>query len=479
MIAPRITPLMMAAMQTPSAPQYRTISVYTKFDPVYVRESQGRFTRLRWFCVLLTQLVFFCTPWLQWNGRQAVLLDMAARKFYLFGLILYPHDLIYLALLLIVCAFGLFLVTTIAGRVWCGYGCPQSVYTLIMMWIENRTEGNRSHRMRLAREGWTTERLLRTGSKHALWLLFSALAGFTFTAWFVPASELISGLQQWHFSAGATTSMLLYGGLMYANAGLMRTQFCRYLCPYARFQGSMLDQDSLIISYDNQRGEPRTRPGADRPAGADSCIDCGLCVQVCPAGIDIRKGLQHDCTACAACIDACDHVMDKLDLPRGLISYSSARQMQNTKPEQTARKLSPRLLRPRVLVYSALMLLMCLSAGVLLAKRDSVRMHVQTDRMPAVREPAPGQFEQVYRLHLLNTREETGNYDLNIEDAPALTLNPYDGIRLAPAGGGLISVTVRNAVTLKPGHYRFRLTLRDKVTQQTVASEQAMFRVPG
>ncbi|MBR7781320.1 cytochrome c oxidase accessory protein CcoG [Undibacterium luofuense] len=464
-------------MHNPATPQYKTISVYTKFEPFYVRESQGRFTNLRWLCVLLTQMVFFITPWLSWNQRQAVLLDLAARKFYLFGLILYPHDLIYLAMLLIICAFGLFLVTTIAGRVWCGYGCPQSVYTLVMMWIENRTEGNRANRMRLAREGWTAERILRTGSKHLIWLTLSFISGFVFTAWFVPVSDMLQALTQFRFSAGVTTSILLYGGLMYANAGLMRDQFCRYLCPYARFQGSMLDQDSLIISYHPQRGEPRQKPGADRPVNADSCIDCGLCVQVCPSGIDIRKGLQHDCTGCAACIDACDHVMDKLQLPRGLISYSSARQLQESRAG-SASPDKPRFLRPRIAVYSLLMLIMCAAAAYLLANRPDVRMDILPDRMLTSREPAPGQFEQVYRLHLLNTREETGNYDLSIENVPALHLQSDNVIRLSPAGAGFISVTVRNTSPLTAGHYRFRFTLRDKQTQRTIVTEPAMFRIP-
>ena len=276
-----------------------------------------------------TQILFYGLPWLQWNDRQAVLFDLGARRFYIGGLVLYPQDFIYLTGLLILSAYGLFLFTAVAGRLWCGYACPQTVYTEIYMWFENRIEGDRAKRMQLDAGPWTGEKLLRKGGKQFVWIAFGLWTGFTFVGYFTPIRTLAAEAVTLGFGPWEWFWILFYGFATYGNAGYMREQVCKYMCPYARFQSAMFDHDTMIISYDTARGEPRgSRPKsmgheALKSAGKGDCIDCTLCVQVCPTGIDIRKGLQYECIGCAACIDVCDSVMDKMNYPRGLIRYAT------------------------------------------------------------------------------------------------------------------------------------------------------------
>jgi cytochrome c oxidase accessory protein FixG len=278
--------------------------MYQARQQIYPRDVGGRYATLRWLCVWLTQLVFYGMPWLRWNGRQAVLFDLAARKFYLFGVVLWPQDFIYLAVLLIVCAFSLFLFTAIAGRVWCGYACPQTVYTKIFLWIESRIEGPRSARMRLDRQGWSPDKLLRKSGKHLAWVAVALWTGFTFAGYFTPVRDLAREASVLSLGSWEWFWVMFYGFATYGNAGWMREQVCKYMCPYARFQSAMFDRDSLIVTYDAARGEPRTsRYRKTLEPASSPCIDCSMCVQVCPTGIDIRAGLQYMCIGCAACVD--------------------------------------------------------------------------------------------------------------------------------------------------------------------------------
>jgi cytochrome c oxidase accessory protein FixG len=340
-----------------SAPQVSVIKMYAAREDIHPREIKGRYASLRWLCVWLTQLVFYGLPWLTWNNRQAVLFDLGARKFYIFGIVLWPQDFIYLAALLIICAYSLFLVTALAGRVWCGFACPQTVYTEIFLWIERKIEGPRSARIRLAKQPWSADKIARKSAKHTAWGAVALWTGFTFVAYFTPAHALLKEVADLTLGPWEWFWILFYSFATYGNAGWMREQVCKYMCPYARFQSSMFDKDTLIITYDKERGEPRGARTAKtevvaKPLG--DCIDCSMCVQVCPTGIDIRKGLQYECIGCAACIDACNSVMDKVDLPRGLIRYSTDHAMTN---HWSSKQIRRHVLRPRVLIYIGVLLL--------------------------------------------------------------------------------------------------------------------------
>lgn len=299
--------------------QAEVVSLYEAQKKIYPRSIVGVFARWRWAMVAFTQLVFYGLPWLQWGERQMVLFDLGARRFYLFGLVLYPQDFIYLTGLLIISALSLFLFTAVAGRLWCGFSCPQTVYTEMFMWIEHKVEGDRSARLRLDNGPWTFEKLRKKGLKQFLWIAVSAWTGFTFVGYFVPIRELGTELMALQGS-WQLFWVAFYGFATYGNAGFLREQVCKYMCPYARFQSAMFDKDTLVVTYDEARGEPRgprNKSVDHRARGLGDCIDCTLCVQVCPVGIDIRNGLQYECIGCGLCVDACNTVMDKMKYPRG------------------------------------------------------------------------------------------------------------------------------------------------------------------
>ena len=295
-------------------------SLYRKEPKIYARQVKGRFARLRVIAVWVLLGLYYLLPWLTINGRQAVLFDLPARKFYIFGLTFWPQDFVYLALLMITAGLSLFFFTALAGRLWCGFACPQTVWTETFMWIENWVEGDRAKRMKLDKAPWSAGKIIRKSLKQALWILFAAWTGFTFVGFFSPIRELGVSIANLSLGPWETFWIIFYSFATYGNAGFLREQVCKYMCPYARFQSAMFDKDTLIISYDEKRGEPRGgRRKMDDPSekGLGDCINCTLCVQVCPTGIDIRNGLQYECIACAACIDVCDQVMDKMEYPRG------------------------------------------------------------------------------------------------------------------------------------------------------------------
>jgi len=431
----------------PASAQPRAPGMIEEKAKVYARAVSGVFARWRWALVWLTQLIFYGLPWLAWNGRPAVLFDLDARRFYLFKLVLYPQDFIYLTLLLVLSALALFFVTAVAGRVWCGFACPQTVYTEIFMWIERRLEGDRGARMRLDAAPWTLPKLARKGGKQLAWIALALWTGFTFVGYFTPiqtlaASALALGTGPWE-----SFWILFYGLATYGNAGYLREQVCKHMCPYARFQGAMFDRDTLIIGYDRARGETRgSRPrGADPKAlGLGDCIDCTLCVQVCPTGIDIREGLQSNCIGCAACIDACDAVMDKMRAPRGLIRYST----QNGLDQGWDRAaLLRRVLRPRVLVYGALLLAIAVAFVATLATRSPFRVNVLRDRAVMARQVEHGAVENVYRLQLMNAVEAPQRYRVTVSGQPGLTLMPATEVELDAAAERSVPVAVRLAAS--------------------------------
>ncbi|WP_290976819.1 cytochrome c oxidase accessory protein CcoG [Herbaspirillum sp.] len=467
----------------PRKDEFAVIRMYQAREEIYPREIKGRFASLRWLCVFLTQLVFYGLPWVNWNGRQAVLFDLAARKFYLFGLVLWPQDFIWLAALLIICAFGLFLFTAVAGRVWCGYACPQTVYTEIFMWIERHIEGSRSARMRLDRQPWSLDKLWRKSAKHAAWGAVALWTGISFVGYFSPMRALLPELAAFAFGPWEIFWILFYGFATYGNAGWMREQVCKYMCPYARFQSAMFDRDSLIVTYDARRGEPRMRQSnaakaakAAKASSAGDCIDCTMCVQVCPTGIDIRQGLQYMCIGCAACVDACDSVMDKIGRPRGLIRYSTENAVEQGLPAAAIRR---RLLRPRILAYSAILAavagLFCASLWV----RMPLKLDVIRDRGSMGREVEDGIIENVYRLQVINTDERGHRYRIAASGIAGLTVAPSDVIDMAATQTLSVPVRVRAPHGAgESGSNKIYFELQAEDDPALHVSEKAVFIVP-
>ncbi|PUA19457.1 cytochrome c oxidase accessory protein CcoG [Glaciimonas sp. PCH181] len=460
------------------APPEAVIKMYAAREEIYPREAKGRYATWRWICVWLTQLVFYGLPWLQWNGRQAVLFDLGARKFYIFGVVLWPQDFIYLAALLIICAYALFLVTAIAGRVWCGFACPQTVYTEIFLWVERKIEGTRSARMRLNKQPWSVARVIKKSAKHSVWGLVALWTGFTFVGYFTPVHALMAEVSSMGLGPWESFWILFYAFATYGNAGWMREQVCKYMCPYARFQSSMFDQDTLIVTYDKTRGEPRGARGRVT-AGAQSlgaCIDCSMCVQVCPTGIDIRQGLQYECIGCAACVDACNLVMTKIDAPPGLIRYATEHAItQRLSPKQ----IRQRVLRPRVLIYIGLLFLIVSAFSGALITRTPLKLDVIRDRGAMGREVEDGMIENVYRLQVMNTAETAHRYKIAVSGMPTISMASPDEVNLDGASSRAVPVRVRvDPKSGKAGSNKifFTLTALDDAGLQV--KENAVFFVP-
>lgn len=368
-------------------------SLYASAEKIYPRSVQGRFARLRKLAVWALLGFFYVTPWLRWDGMPLVLLDLPARRFHIFGMTLVPQDLFLLTGLLVIAALTLFLVTTLAGRLWCGYACPQTVWTELFMWIEQWTEGDRHQRMKLDKAPWSAKKLLRKGSKHVLWVLLAWWTGLTFVGFFTPMPSLVADAAQLQLGGWPLFWSIFYGFATWGFAGFMREQVCRYMCPYARFQSVMFDKDTLIISYDALRGEPRKHLAKREKAAAGDCIDCLRCVQVCPTGIDIRDGLQYECIACAACADACDEVMDRVGKPRGLVRYSSTHRDEGGEL---------RFFRPRAIGYAVVWLAVVVGFATLVFTRSDMELDVIRDRHTMARSVAGGFVENIYTVKVTN-----------------------------------------------------------------------------
>lgn len=421
---------------------------------IYTRSFTGVFRTLRVGGAGLLFLAFFGTVWLNWGGRQAVLWDLAESKFHIFGATFWPQDFILLSALLIICAFGLFAITVFAGRVWCGYTCPQSSFTWLFMWCEKVTEGERNQRIKLQAAPWSLNKLARRSAKHTLWLGISVLTGLTFVGYFTPIRPLAAELLTWQMGGVSLFWVLFFTGATYINAGWLREAVCMHMCPYARFQSVMFDKDTLTISYDAARGEhrgPRKRDVPPAQVGLGDCIDCQLCVQVCPTGIDIRDGLQMECIGCAACIDACDSIMDKMGYARGLVSYTSEHQLQGGKTH---------LLRPRLIGYSAVLVVMLAALVVALIERPMVSLDVTKDR-GMFRENSLGLIENIYSLKVINKTQQRQEYRLELVDAEGFQLQGKTQVSLA--AGEIVDIPVSVAL-LADTPASSSQTLRFKVT---------------
>lgn len=391
-------------------------SLYAKREKVYPREVHGVFAALRVIAVVVLLGLFYGLCWLRWDGEQLLLFDLPERKFHVFGWTLFPQDFPYLAFMLIIAALSLFLFTALAGRLFCGYACPQTVWTEVFLWIERKVEGDRQKQMKLDRRPWTREKIFIKGTKHAIWIVFSLWTGFTFVGYFTPITELGTRLLAFNLGPWETFWIFFYGFATYGNAGWMREQVCIYMCPYARFQSAMFDRDTLIISYDKDRGEPRgsRKKSLDhRAAGLGDCIDCTICVQVCPTGIDIREGLQYQCIACAACVDACDQVMERMNYPKGLIRYTT---------ENAVSGVPSRVFRPRIFIYGVIVLGLAVALGVSLAMRTPLALDVIRDRNALYRETAQGLVENVYTLKIINMDDKRHSFRLSVRGIEGVEL---------------------------------------------------------
>ncbi len=454
------------------------VLLYAAHKKIYPRWINGFWNKWRIFFVVATQLFFYCMPWLQINERQALLFDLVQRKFYIFGFVFLPQDFIYLTALLLLSAFGLFAWTTIGGRLWCGYACPQTVYTEIFLWIEKWVEGDRAARIKLDNAPLSARKIRLKSAKHSLWIVFSLWTGFTFVGYFTPIRDLWAEL----LILGITTTelfwILFYGFATYGNAGWLREQVCKYMCPYARFQSAMFDADTLIISYDQERGESRgtRKKGSDyKAAGLGDCIDCSICVQVCPVGIDIRNGLQYECIGCAACIDACDEVMDKMNYPRGLIRYTTENALEHKYPEKDIHK---QLMRPRVIMY-ALLLAVILGVTIYsLIVRQPIKVNIERDRVALVREVEDGWLENTYRVQIQNASEKAHTYVITAEGLPEMKViaEGKGRYKLEPTATTDVSLRLQVAPQqARAGSHEIQIIVKSLDDPSIVVSEKATF----
>jgi polyferredoxin len=504
------------------------VGLYVSERKVYPREQGGFFQTLRKAAVFWLLGMYYGFAWLQWDDRQAVLFDLPARKFYVFGLSFWPQDFFYLALLLIMAGLSLFFFTALAGRLWCGYACPQTVWTEVFIWMERWTEGDRNKRMKLDAAPWSREKFLRKGGKHVLWLVFALWTGFTFVGYFTPIRDLGARLVPFEWGGWEIFWVLFYSLATWGNAGVLREQVCKYMCPYARFQSAMFDRNTLIIAYDPMRGEPRGarkknalssvlqrvrgllpmdvatsavvhaaqhRSAADLKAGARAttglvvdaqdglppppvvnspedlgdCIDCTICVQVCPTGIDIRNGLQYECIACGACVDACDSVMDKMGYPRGLIRNTTQNALDG-KPS--------RILRPRIFVYGTLLLCLLVGSAIGIATRTPMLVDVIRDRNALYRVAADGSIENAYLLRIVNKEDRPHVFSVRIEGAPELVLVEAGTTHAAAAEEVLtVPVTLRAAAGSTQGRVDVRFVV-DSDAEGVQAVEETRFFGP-
>ncbi|MBU2897621.1 cytochrome c oxidase accessory protein CcoG [Vibrio hepatarius] len=386
-----------------------------RFNPsnrIYVRESKGQFQKLRryggWFLLILFTMV----PWIPYGDRQAILLDISNQQFNFFGTTLYPQDLTLLALLFVISAFGLFFITTFLGRVWCGYLCPQTVWTFMYIWFEEKLEGSANKRRKQDSVKLTGNLIFRKATKHLAWLVIALATGFTFVGYFVPIHDLVVNFFTWGASFWPVFWVLFFAGCTYGNAGWMRSIMCIHICPYARFQSAMFDKDTFIVGYDVERGESRgarSRKADPKALGLGDCVDCNLCVQVCPTGIDIRDGLQYECINCGACIDACDHTMDRMGYKKGLISYTTEHRLSGK---------HTKVMRPKLLGYGAILLVMMGLFFAQIAAVDPAGLSVLRDRNQLFRVNGLGEIENTYTLKIINKTQQEQEYKLGVVGLP-------------------------------------------------------------
>ena len=417
--------------------------LYAKRIKIYPKKITGQFQTWRWALVWLTQILYYGLPWVNWHDRQAVLFHLAERKFYIFGIVLWPQDFIYLTGLLVISALALFLFTAVAGRLWCGYACPQTVYTEIFVWIEQLIEGDRPKQMKFDQGPMSARKLALKALKFGAWGLFALWTGFTFVGYFTPIRELWFEVLTLAVAGWSLFWMLFYAGFTVLQAGFMREQVCKYMCPYARFQSAMFDKDTLIVTYDTKRGEPRgarSKKVDFKAQGMGACVDCGVCVQVCPTGIDIRHGLQYECIGCGACADACDQIMDKMGYDRGLVRYTTENALEQQYDKHT---VLSHVMRPRTLIYTAILSAIVIAWIAAIAMRNPLKVDVIRDRGSLWRELDEGVIENVYRVQFMNTEEQARDYRITIKGLDGAKIASEPVVHLAPTATTSVPVRIQ------------------------------------
>ncbi len=469
----------MMSEESPAPEHLPEQSLYEVREKIYPRAVTGLFATWRWSLVWFTQVLFYGLCWLPWNDRQAVLFELAERKFYIFGLIFWPQDIFYLAILLIISAYSLFLFTAIGGRLFCGYACPQTVYTEIFLWIEKKIEGDRSPRMKLDGEPLSARKFAKKAAKHGVWIAVGLWTGFTFVGYFTPIRSLMGEVVSLSLGPWESFWIFFYGFATYGNAGWMREQVCKHMCPYARFQSVMFDPDTLIVTYDGERGEPRGSRSKKldyKAAGKGDCVDCSICVQVCPTGIDIRDGLQYECIGCSACIDACDQVMDKMDYPRGLIRYSTEHAMQQ---KWGRKEIIAHVLRPRTMIYGVILMLIITAAGVGLSLRSPLKVNVIRDRGALFREEENGMIENSFHLQIMNVSETAHRYDLGVSGLDGIEIEHKRIIEIPSAATQSVMVEVHTPPKSgKKGYNRIYFEVKSLDDEKIAVREKASFLLP-
>ena len=426
----------------PSDSEPELIDLYQKADKIYTRSFTGLYRNLRRAGGAFLFLLFFGTCWINLNGQQAVHFDLPARQFHIFGTTFWPQDFLLLSWLLIICAFGLFALTVFAGRIWCGYTCPQSVFTWVFMWAEKITEGDRNRRMKLDKAPMSKAKFMRKTAKHTIWLLVAFGTALTFVGYFTPIRELLVDIASLNVSPWALFWLGFFTLATYGNAGYMREQVCMYMCPYARFQSVMFDSDTLVVAYDEKRGEhrgPRKKNVIPQDVGLGDCIDCKVCVQVCPTGIDIRDGLQYQCIGCAACVDACDSIMDKMGYDKGLISYTTENRLAGKKTH---------LLRPRLMGYAAALVAIIGLFLFTLNQRSPMELDVLRDRNVLYRFVDNDRIENIYTLKVANKDQK--NHQVTIQVTGIEGLKASGDLSFQVESGQVAEQIIRVSVPTSP-----------------------------
>jgi cytochrome c oxidase accessory protein FixG len=467
------------------------LALYQKRIPIFPRSVQGRFRRFKSAVLILAYAVYFLLPWLPWARpdapSQAVLFDLPGRRFLIFGLTVYPQDVVWLALLLFIAAILLFFATTLVGRAFCGYFCFQTLWTDFFIWIERLIQGERPARIRLYRQPWNREKLLKVGATHAVWIVFSFWTALTFILYFGYAPDLVVRFFQGAAPAAAYITVGVLTFSTYAAAGLMREQICTYVCPYGRFQSAMYEPETLTVHYDARRGEGsqgrataraglRTRE--ERQAkGVGDCVDCGLCVQVCPVGIDIRDGLQYKCISCGLCIDACDTIMDSFGFPRGLIRYDSEANLRQPVPGK------PRLHWKRLKVVGYALALVLMSAYLVysIATRSSFDRAVTQVRQPLYVVLSNGDIRNRYQIRITSKASRPERYRIDAVGLPdgALDLGNFREVDVKPGHTVIVQASVRLSPQVAARTREFEIRITPLGHPQEAMTEAVRFDTPG
>lgn len=494
------------------------LGLYQKRIPIFTRSVKGPFRRFKTSVLVLAYAIYFVLPWIPWARldapQQALLFDLPGRRFLIFGLTVYPQDVIWLALLLFIAAILLFFVTGLVGRAFCGYFCFQTLWTDFFMWIEHKIQGERPARVRLYRQPWEREKILKVGGTHAAWLLASFWTGLTFVAYFNYAPQLVVDFLTGQAAAAAYITISILTVTTYVAAGLMREQICTYVCPYGRFQSVMYEPETLAVHYDARRGEgllgrasvragrgivaERRRAQADAPVteerrhmhmsageralaerhekGLGDCVDCGLCVQVCPTGIDIRDGLQYKCISCGLCIDACNTIMDSFKFPRGLIRYDSEKNLDA--PVRTAPRLHWKSLK--TIGYGVALVMMSSYLVYSISHKGSFDRAVSQIRQPLYVVLSNGDIRNRYQIRITNKAAVEQTYRISASDIPedALDMGNFRDISIKPGHSGLVQASVHLPLATAARLKRFDLIITPLGNPAEARTESVHFDSP-